>query len=251
MIRLFVSDIDGCLAEPYQPFNLELLSKMARYTREAGPPGSHPALPAVSICSGRAYPYVEAMTQLLGCVTPVLFESGAGMFDPVAANSQWHQSFTPELRDRMHEVRIYMESVIEGSSMAMDYAKGTQAALVGTNPVHLHSALDIIDTWVRENAPGFTTFHTHVSIDVVPPGLSKKQGMAWLASTLNIGLHEIAFIGDTNGDIDALESVGLSFAPANAQPAVKEVVHHICTGSDIEGVLEAYEMCAALQDPRA
>lgn len=245
MIRLFVSDIDGCLAEPYQPYDLDALGQMAAWTREAGKPGSHAILPAVSICSGRSYPYVEAMSQLLGCVTPVLFESGAGMFDPDAARSHWHPNFTPDVRDGMQAVRAFMETVVNDSSMAMDHAKGTQAALVGTDPVELHSALRIIHDWVSENAPGFTTFHTHVSIDVVPPGLSKKEGLAWLAETTGVSLAEMAFIGDTNGDIAALESVGRSFAPANAQPAVKDIVHHVCEGTDIQGVIEAYLLCTA------
>jgi hydroxymethylpyrimidine pyrophosphatase-like HAD family hydrolase len=103
--------------------------------------------------------------------------------------------------------------------------------------------LRIIEDWVTQNAPGFTTFHTHVSIDVVPPGLSKKEGLVWLAEKTGVSLDEIAFIGDTNGDIAALESVGRSFAPANAQPQVKNVVHHICSGTDIQGVIEAYRLC--------
>jgi hydroxymethylpyrimidine pyrophosphatase-like HAD family hydrolase len=243
MIRLFVSDIDGCLAEPYRPYDLEALGQMAAWTREAGTPFSHPRLPAVSICSGRSYPYVEAMTQLLGCVTPVLFESGAGLFDPDTARSQWHPAFTPDIREGLVAIRTFMESVIEDSTMSMDHAKGTQAALVGTDVVELHGALRIIEDWVTQNAPGFTTFHTHVSIDVVPPGLSKKEGLVWLAEKTGVSLDEIAFIGDTNGDIAALESVGRSFAPANAQPQVKNVVHHICSGTDIQGVIEAYRLC--------
>lgn len=245
MIRLFVSDIDGCLAEPYRPFDLELLGIMAAWTREAGEPGNHPILPAVGICSGRAYPYVEAMSQLLGCQVPVLFESGAGRFNPLTAASDWHPAVTADIREDIRNIQHFMatEVVVSGPGMSMDFAKSAQAALVGTDPDALATALDRISTWVQANTPGFSTFHTHISIDVVPDGLTKREGLAWLADDLGLRMDELAFIGDTNGDIGALKSVGYSFAPANAQPEVKAVVDHVCEGNDIEGVLEAYRLC--------
>ena len=245
MIRLFVSDIDGCLAEPYQPYDLTALGQLAAWTREAGMPGHHAVLPAFGLCSGRAYPYVEAMSQLLGCVVPVLFESGAGRFDPVRAVSTWHPALTPDVRTAMHRIQDFMATEIVGTDtgMSMDYAKGTQAALVGTDPDELYPALERIRAWVAANAPGFNTFHTHISIDVVPDGLTKREGLAWLADDMGLSLDEMAYIGDTNGDIGALEVVGYSFAPANAQPAVREAVDHVCAGVDVAGTLEAYRLC--------
>ena len=51
MIKLFVTDIDGCLAEPYEPYDLEALSTLRRLADGAQGPA-----PALSICSGRPYP---------------------------------------------------------------------------------------------------------------------------------------------------------------------------------------------------
>ncbi|HEX7069182.1 MAG TPA: HAD family phosphatase, partial [Rhodothermales bacterium] len=84
MIRLFVSDIDGCLSEAYRPYDIPAFSRLAAMVADAGGLGDKPGIPAFSLCSGRAFAYVEAMTQLLGISTPVLFEAGGGIFDPVA-----------------------------------------------------------------------------------------------------------------------------------------------------------------------
>ena len=55
--------------------------------------------------------------------------------------------------------------------------------------------------------------------------------------------EEIAFIGDTSGDIEALEAVGFSFAPTNAVERVKDIVQIVTEGAVMDGVLEAYRWC--------
>jgi len=243
MIRLFVSDIDGCLSMPYRPWRMDILGKLSKLAIEAGLPDSDSSLPSLSICSGRSYPYVEAMSQALGLVTPVLFESGAGMFDPVAATSRWHPEFTPEIRERVNEIRRDMGLRIAGTSLSIDHAKRSQAALAGSSSEEIEWATREMEAYVRKCAPDFVTFHTPVSVDVVWNGLSKTSGITWLAETMGVSLDEIAFIGDTNGDIGALKMVGRSFAPSNADPAVQEVADYVTAAGDSAGVLEAYRMC--------
>jgi hydroxymethylpyrimidine pyrophosphatase-like HAD family hydrolase len=80
-----------------------------------------------------------------------------------------------------------------------------------------------------------------VSIDVVPRSLEKEAGMRWLSKVTGVSLQNMAYIGDANGDIGALQLVGHSFAPANAAADVKSVVDTVTNGSDIDGVIEAYQ----------
>ncbi|NNF03947.1 MAG: HAD hydrolase family protein [Rhodothermales bacterium] len=243
MIRLFVSDIDGCLSAPYRPFELDRLERLSSLSTLAGAPGDHADLPAVSICSGRSYPYVEAMSQALGLVTPVLFEAGGGMFDPVNAVTRWHPNFTPEVRKEVDELREHVETLVGELAVEFDYAKRSQVALVGTDPGALARALSLVERHVEEHCPHLKAYHTEVSIDVVPHVLDKLRGIEWLAERVGLSLDEIAYIGDSNGDINALRAVGRSFAPANAADSVKDVVDFVCSGNSIDGVLEAYARC--------
>ena len=235
MIKLFVSDIDGCLAMPYESFRMDRIRELMDRIQEPGRPG-------FSLCSGRAYAYVEAMTQLLGIRVPTLFESGAGMFDVTTGTSKFHPSFTPAIRRDVKDIQSFMEQVIDRyPGLSMDHAKLTQGAAAGREEYGLYDALAEIKEFVDREFPHFNTFHTHISIDVVPEGLTKAEGISWLAEEMGLSMEEVAFIGDTNGDLPALKIVGRSFCPANGQDALKAQVDHASALCDIDAVIEAFD----------
>ena len=252
MIRLFVSDIDGCLAAPYQPYDLKGFRALAQLAAEAPQAEAVSAHPTLSICSGRAYAYVEAVTQALGITTPVIFESGGGMFDPVAARTIWNPKFTPEVAEQVDTVRRWMtKSLIPDTGMSLDHGKRTQAGLVSPDEDEILAHIGEVEDFVDEHAPDLRVFPTHVSIDVVHPDITKKEGLTWLTNHVNVLLEETAYIGDTKGDLVALDIVGHSFAPANAQAIVREQVTTVTTGAVMEGTLEAYRWCMAHNKNRA
>ena len=239
MIELFITDIDGCLAEPYRPYDLEGLHALRRRAKEER------AL-ALSICSGRSYPYVEAMSQALALTTPVLFEAGGGRFDPVAARTTWSPRFTDEVEAKLNTVQQwFLTECIPGTSVSLDRAKRTQAGLVSPEVDEIRALHPRTEQFVAEEAPGLHVFSTDVSVDVVPPGITKRDGIEWLAGHLEVALEEIAYIGDADTDLEALNAVGISFAPANADAAVRAQVDHVTEGTVIEGTLEAYRYCRA------
>ena len=245
MITLFVSDIDGCLADAYQPYDLPAFARLGRLVAEAGRPGSNPARPAFSLCSGRAYGYVEAVSQLLGIQTPMLFESGGGIFDPVAVRVTWHPNFTDDVESEVEDVRNWLKrDVVPKSSLMYDYGKRTQAGIIGASPDEVLMLAPIVRAYVAEHHPSLNVVQTSVSIDVVASGVTKLDGLQWLSEQLGIPLAAMAYIGDTHGDIPALEAVGASYAPANATPDVKEAVGVVTSAPLIQGVLEAYERSA-------
>ena len=57
---------------------------------------------------------------------------------------------------------------------------------------------------------------------------------------LEVDLSEMAYIGDSSGDIPGLEIVGMAFAPSNTHESVKEVAHIVTSSPSTAGVLEAY-----------
>ncbi len=244
-IRLFVTDIDGCLSEPYQPFDLDRLRELAALAAGVGVEDHPSGPPALSICSGRAYPYVEAMTQLLGLRQAVVFEAGGGLFDPVKARWYWNPAFTDEISREIDEVQSWLiAEIMPGTHMGVDHSKKTQASLAGPIVDEVRAAVPRVEEFVDSSLPHLLVAHTDISIDVVPRSLNKASGMRWLADTVGVELDEMAFIGDTNGDIPALEIVGYSFAPANATEAVRNTARKTTDGAVIDGVLEAYRWCS-------
>jgi len=244
VIELFITDIDGCLAEPYTAYNLEGLDTLRRHAED-----TRAESPALSICSGRSYPYVEAMSQALDLTTPVLFEAGGGRFDPVAAQTTWSPHLTDEIEAKLNMVeRWFLTEGIPGTRASIDHAKRTQAGVVSPSVDEIRDLRPHTEQFVAENTPGLHVFSTDVSVDVVPPGITKRKGIEWLAAHLDLTLDEIAYIGDADADLDALQAVGVSFAPANAAHEVQAQVDHVTEGKVLEGTIDAYRWCRTQND---
>ena len=159
MIKLFVSDIDGCLSEPYQPMNLPILSEIASLVGKGGNIGDHAVIPAFSLCSGRPMTYVECVAQLLGVQVPVLFESGGGIFDPVAAKVTWHPNLTDDVRRQVREVNNWFEKdCVPGTSLVLDYAKQAHAGVISPDPDEILRTIPCVEQFVASAGLNFGVF---------------------------------------------------------------------------------------------
>lgn len=244
MIKLFVSDIDGCLGQPYEPYDLDGFATLRRYVNDAGLPTAEHVTPAVSLCSGRSYPYVEALTQALDLTVPVLFEGGGGRFDPVEAQTRWTPALTDAIEAEIEEVRHwFVTECIPGTKMSIDHAKRTQAGVVSPDPDEIVDARTQTEAFLSDNGSDLRVFSTDVSVDVVPPGITKRNGLEWLTDHLGVEMSEVAYIGDSDSDLEALTAVGISFAPANADEEVLKAVDYVTDGRVLDGTIEAYRHC--------
>ncbi len=245
MIRLFLADIDGCLAEPYQPFDLGGFGELRAWGELAD---MEVAYPVFGICSGRAYPYVEATAQALGLRGPALFESGAGRFDLRTATIRWSDALTAEVGERLAEVRrFFEEELVPRGGFNLNYAKRGQVSIVTTDQEALAQAVEDVERYAAD-FPDLMVAPTHVSIDVVPHALTKRAGIEAAARDDGLAPDEVAFIGDSRGDVVAMEAVGLAFAPANAQPEAKAAAGIVTEAAGLAGVMEAYRHCVRLNE---
>jgi hydroxymethylpyrimidine pyrophosphatase-like HAD family hydrolase len=234
---LFVSDIDECLARPFHPYDLTALCEMARLTRTAAAEGR----PAVSLMSGRAFPYVEAMSQLLGCTAPVVFESGGGMFEREAGRVTWNPLFTPEVEAQIRAVAEWMaRDLLPTTTLQYDYGKRTQAGVIGPDVAETQRVADRVRAYQEQHYPDLVTFNTPVSVDVLSRQITKEQAVGWLVEVTGVALGDMAFIGDSNGDLGAIRAVGMGCAPANAVDEVRAAADFVSAEPFARGVLEAY-----------
>ncbi|MEM6326938.1 MAG: HAD family hydrolase [Bacteroidota bacterium] len=246
MIRLFLADIDGCLSDPYCPFDLGGFARLRAWARRAE---TDERWPRLGVCSGRAYAYVEAVSQALGIRGPALFESGGGRFDLSTATITWNPALTPETERALDEVRAFFlrEIVATAPSISLDYGKRAQAGIVSPNQgecaTFLPAARAVVAQIRDETGIDLLPFSTPWSVDVVPSGLTKAQALAWVAEQEGLDLEEVAFIGDSDGDVGALRTAGRGFAPANADESAKEGADVVTEGELLAGVGEAYVAC--------
>lgn len=279
MIEYFVSDVDGCLATPFQEPDWEALSQIRAYHQRARldrqTQGESP-YPLLSICTGRPLAYTEALTQWLGIRTPFVFES-ALVFDlekyqvrgAATHRNAWIQtdpssihtinatgnyeldnfsslSQHPGVQD-IHQVKEWFlhEVVPRYPEMSIEFAKILDAGLVCHDPELVDIVEKETELYLKKHALTHLEIHTtDVSINVLLGGNNKGLGLRLLANAFQTPLSQIAYIGDSSGDIPALDLVGRPFTPANARTIVRqqEGYQHLSSHTTAS-VLEAYELC--------
>lgn len=243
MIKLFITDLDGCISHPFVSPDWRALSRikeLSRLSRE------DETIPALTICSGRPFPYVEVVGQWLDVDYPMLFESGGGMYDIKTNEITWNPHFDDEAKKAVVEIKKWLEGTLIKNYKGTypEFAKYTDAGLVNPDSSKIALMHKEVLNHVNGNYPMFEVHVTDVSVNIILKKTNKGGGIRFLCEKLDIDLDEVAYIGDTGGDIPALEIVGKSFAPQNANSGVKEVVD-VITQETTRGVLEAYEQLIA------
>ncbi len=80
-----------------------------------------------------------------------------------------------------------------------------------------------------------------LKIDILHQGVSVKLTVAQtICEELNIGLSDVAYIGDDIGDLGLLKNAGISSAPANAPEYIKKHVDYVTKKSGGEGAFREF-----------
>lgn len=246
MITFFVLDLDGCLTEPFQTPDWQAVTKIRELNLNSE---SDRTIPALSLCTGRPLPYAEAVAQWLGIRHTIIFESGGGFYHPVTNRLTWSPNFTEEVEQQSKEIRAWFSrdviSVFPG--MMLEFTKHTDVGMVHTNVDEISQVYDIARKKVEAEYPLFEVHQTGVSVNIIVKACNKASGLQFFADSEKVSQEEIAYIGDSTGDLKALEWAGAAFAPSNAVASVKERAR-VMRGEATKGVLEAYE--AIIEDNR-
>ncbi len=81
-----------------------------------------------------------------------------------------------------------------------------------------------------EDSPSVAARIDKIGVDEYHPGVADKQALLTeRAASWGVSLAEVACIGDDLGDLECLQAVGVAFCPADAVPAVRARVDHVCS----------------------
>jgi len=237
MIKLFITDIDGCLSTPFKEPDWELLSQIRRLNKQS----THDmAVPPLSICSGRPMPYVEAAAQWLGIDRPVGFES-AGIYEVATNKVQFLSAFDDEAEQQVNQLKEWLEDEVISTDegFILEFTKRMDAGLLHLDKEVIDEVHPSIVDYVADNFPRFEVHKTDVSINIVLKDNNKRNGIQKICELVDLDPKEVAYIGDSSGDIPGLEIVGRPFAPQNATEAVKQQAE-VIEASVTDAVLLAY-----------
>lgn len=242
MTKLFVVDLDGCITHPFVTPDWPSITRIRAYNQQAL---TDPTIPRLSICTGRPFPYAEAVAQWLDIHLPIVFESGGGVYFPDRRQLQFSEAFT-ENRTQVDQVREWVQTLVETRypKAMIEFSKLTDAGIVCDDTRLIMEVFALAGDLVSREYPDFEVHHTEVSVNIIHKGCNKANGLRQIAAATGIALHEIAYIGDSSGDVSALKIVGKPFAPANGNAGVK-AVSSVMEGETSEGVLQAYELLIA------
>ena len=237
MIKLFVTDLDGCISFPFKTPNWGNINKIRELNLRSR---EDEHIPSLSICTGRPYPYAEAVAQWLDIRLPFVFES-AGLYHWNGNRIETALDNTNDKLKPINEVKMWIQEAILPNfpTTNLEFTKLMDAGIVSPDKQIILEILPVVEEKIQSDFPQLELHATDISINILLKGNNKLQGMKLLADSLNIGLDEIAYIGDTSGDIPALEKVKMAFCPSNATRGVKNVSRNM-EAQTSEAVLKAY-----------
>lgn len=237
-IRLVVVDIDGCLTPgEAQPWDFSVLQFVAELNRKAR---VDPRQFAVTLCTGRQEPYVEAMMQAIDARLPGIYENGGGLYFPAPYRFVENPAITPAQRASLAELRRVLTHAIVEAGMGQ-FQPGKEVSLTlypARTGVTFEQLADIARRALDGKVSGWTIMPLVTSVDIVLDGIDKGAGVEWLSRETGIPLAQMAGIGDSPGDLPYLRRIGFSAAPANATDDVKRAVQYVSPFEDGKAVVD-------------
>src|SRR5437762_1553267 len=116
LIRLALLDVDGCItAGETAPIDLQVFQRLQELNRRAA---VEPAVPALTLCTGRPEPYVELMTQAIGGYLPAIWENGAGLYLPAAYRFKLHPLLDARRLEAFKQARALVAEVLVRPGLA-------------------------------------------------------------------------------------------------------------------------------------
>ncbi len=243
MIKYFVLDIDGCLAYPFQTPDWQAVTAIRELQAQSD---CNEHIPALSLCTGRPQPYTEAVAQWLGIRDTVIFESGGGFYHPVTNKLTWSPHFTAQIRQKSQEIRAWFVTNIRPQfpDMMFEFSKYTDVGVNHTDANEIRKLYKKVSRKVEEEYPEFEVHYTSASLNIIVKACNKVSGLQFFADLQKVLPKEVAYMGDSLGDLGALKWSGAPFAPSNAIKEVREQAH-VMSCEATSGVLEAYRATIA------
>jgi len=208
-------------------------------------------MPALTLCTGRQEPYVEALMQAIGGFMPCIYENGGGMYLPDRYRFLEHPAITAQLRKTLATARARLFDGIVAPGLAY-FQPGKEVSITcyplsGTSLAALEQR---IRATLHDLADALAIHTSATCIDVTPSGIDKGTGVRWLAEQTLIPIKDMGGIGDSPSDLAFLSIVGASAAPANALPEVAAAVQYVSPFRNGKGVIDIIQHWQQLVAPR-
>ncbi len=229
MERHIICDVDGCLVPPrgHQWDFTSLAALAEKISRREF---------VFTLCSGRPATFMEALARQLTITAPLICENGSLLFDPMTKKGLIHPDIPQEFMKERPQIRRTIEELIAGTEAIIELGKDVMFSVNSTDSSIFDKLIPKLEDALA-GAPVEIQFSGR-SIEVIPRGVTKAQGLAFWAETVGADISETVSIGDADNDLQILQAAGHAAAPANCTPNVKAIAEYVSPYPMVEGVLD-------------
>ncbi|HTI41315.1 MAG TPA: Cof-type HAD-IIB family hydrolase [Vicinamibacterales bacterium] len=275
MIRLIGIDVDGTL--------LDTRGQIPRANVDA----IHDAVAAgihVALVTGRSYPFVRPIADLLPSTMTLIVSNGAverGMDGSrfaqrllardiartVLESTRLFRHAAALVFDRDADRQVMFENMDWEHPGRKAYWARNRSLIAQSVPledalvedpvqVMFNGGVDAMRILVEELRTGARDFNVSLTeyvhrdfslIDVTAPGATKGRALAWRANQLGIDRREVMAVGDNFNDLEMLEFAGLPVVMANSVPGLLERGWAVTGDNEHAGLAEAIRKFALSQ----
>lgn len=245
MIKLFITDLDGCLTEPFQKPDLSVIETISRLCKLSK---NDISIPDFTLCTGRPLPYAEAIAQVVGIKNWLIFENGAGLYHTLNNELIWSDLLNQNVFEQLKIMRDWVTNEILPiyPGMITEFAKRADVGVVSPHTNDILTVFEKAKEKTQKDAPLLEVNCTDVSVNIISKDCNKGTGLRLLSDKISVQVEEMAFIGDSMNDLTAMDVAGLTFAPSNAKKDIKQKAGYVLEKRSTEAVLEAYQTCIEL-----
>ncbi|MBD3350755.1 MAG: HAD hydrolase family protein [Candidatus Lokiarchaeota archaeon] len=240
MICAIYVDFDGCLSDelPGVFMDLEIIQYIRNMNDKAQ---KDDAIPFIAINSGRPQPFIEAHAQTMGINHFSVFENGVGIFR--FRSSEMEMVIEPKIT---HDMILGFNDLTEKISKRFKVEKqpGKEYSLTFLLPKNHPKLIEIekygMEIITENNLPLYIERGLNF-INININGITKGTGLRLAAINEGLNLDEIAMIGDSGGDWNAMKLSGFSACPNNAREQIKKKVDYVSPYNLSKGTIDIIE----------
>ncbi len=204
----------------------------------------------ITLCTGRGYQTVQPLLDVVPINAPLICCNGGLIIEPTTRQVLQVQPMSLPLARKLLDLAqkeglafwVYLDDMetmleynpVESHALLRQHGEIVRQVadpiaelerpphkliIIAESPQDTPAVLASVKRCVADEARVLTS--SPRLIEILMPGISKAQGIAWVADRLGVAQEETIAIGDGNNDLEMLNWAGLSIAMGNGTPAVK------------------------------
>lgn len=236
--KLVASDMEGCITPakrtPVNIWGMGLIQEYCAEVNKRHEDKSKEPIPPIILVTGRSTGYVESIIQNINALGPAfkfpsIIENGALFWDHNKRKVCHYHAIVDIKRKEISDVDKFVKELITtGECKGNAIKEPGKEICISLNPIQL-SIEDLYEIIVEifkkkglDEAVNIT--HSSSAVDITPKGINKLSGLRELLLHEGIDPAKVLGVGDSEGDVDWLNSVGIRAAPHNATEDLRQKV---------------------------